>query len=127
MTILIRALAGLWGLAFTALAAQGVLDPATFTEGFGVSAEGHSVNSLRADFGAFFLVAGLGAIWGAARPADAKALWVPAALFGAALLIRTLGLALGDPSHPQITQAMVIEAVSVLFLLFAARHLRNNK
>ena len=127
MTILVRALAALWGFGFSAMALQGIFDPAAFTEAFGVTAEGHSINNLRADYGGFFLVSGLGALWGALRPSDAKALWVPAALFGAAFLIRIVGLADGDPGDPSITQAMIVEAVSVLFLLGSARYLGRSE
>ena len=122
MTILLRGVIGLWGLLFAALAVVGIFDPGAWTKGFGVVAEGAAVNNLRADYGAFFLVAALGALWGAIQPKNAKALWVPAALFGAALVIRIIGLVMGDPLTSAIQQSMATELVSVVLMLFAARH-----
>lgn len=127
MTWILRAILVSWGVAFTLVGVRGVLNPEVFTNMFGIIAQGPAANSLRADFGAFFLVSGLGAIWGAVRslahPQEAKALWVPAALFGAALLHRIIGVLMGDPVTPAITQAMLAEAGSVLLMLFSQRYL----
>lgn len=122
MTILLRGVIGLWGLLFAALAVVGIFVPETWTSEFGVVAEGDAVNNLRADYGAFFLVAALGALWGAIQPKNAKVLWVPAALFGTALVIRVIGLAMGDPLTASIKVSMATELVSVALMLFAARH-----
>lgn len=122
MTIALRAIVALWGLGFGFMALRGIINPAAWTEGFGVVAQEGAINNLRADYGAFFLVAALGALWGAIQPRNAKALWVPAALFGAALVIRLLGLTMGDPLTDVIKQAMAIELISVLLMMFAARH-----
>ena len=122
MTILLRVIVGLWGIAFSLLALRGIFDPEGWTEAFGVVAEGAAVNNLRADYGAFFLVAALGALWGALQPKNARALLVPAALFGAALVIRLIGIAMGDPMTDPIKQSMATELVSVILMLFATRH-----
>lgn len=123
MTVALRILIGLWGLAFGLLGLRGILDPSVFIAQFGVQGPGASINTIRADFGAFFLVSAAGALWTAWRPHDAKLLYIPAALFGMALVGRLLGLALGDPASAANHQAMMIEGISVALLLFAARRL----
>jgi hypothetical protein len=55
MTLLLRILVGLWGLGFGLLAVRGILDPNVFLTQFGFQAPGASINSIRSDFGAFFL------------------------------------------------------------------------
>lgn len=126
MTILLRAAVGLWGLAFALLAVRGILDPTVFLKQFGIEGPGSSVNTIRADFGAFFLVSSLPALWAAWKPEKAALLYVPAALFGVALLGRAIGLALGDPASDANNQAMLVEAISVALMLFAAKRLNAN-
>lgn len=121
MTLILRIAVGLWGVAFGLLAVRGILNPAVFLEQFGLQAPGASINTVRADFGAFFLVSAVGALWGAWRPEKARLLYVPAALFGTALAERLLGLAFGDPASDANNQAMIVEAVSVGLMLFAAK------
>ena len=62
----------------------------------------------------------------AAKPEKAKLLYVPAALFGTALAGRLIGLGLGDPASAANNQAMIIEGVSTLLILFAARRLGTS-
>lgn len=126
MNLLLRILVGLWGLGFGLLAVQGIIDPKVFTTQFGIEAPGASINSVRSDFGAFFLVSATCALWGAAKPEKAKLLYVPAALYGTALVGRLIGLGLGDPASAANNQAMIIEGVSVLLMLFAARRLATS-
>lgn len=123
MTLILRIMVGLWGLGFGLLAVRGILDPNVFLGQFGFEAPGASINSIRADFGAFFLVSAAGALWGAWKPEKAMLLYVPAALFGTALIGRLLGLALGDPASDANNQAMLIEGISVALMLFAANRL----
>jgi Domain of unknown function (DUF4345) len=123
MTLVLRVLIGLWGLLFSALAMRGILNPQFFSDQFGVVGAGAAINSVRADFGALFLVAGGAALWAALDPRKAKLCYVSAALFGTALAARALGQTMGDPSNASIQQAMLIEAVSVALLIFAARQL----
>ena len=123
MTMILRVAVGLWGIAFGLLAVRGMLDPNVFLAQFGFQAPGASINTIRADFGAFFLVPSICALWGAWQPAKAKLLYVPAALFGTALLGRLLGLALGDIASDANSQAMLVEAISVALMLFAANRL----
>lgn len=123
MNMILRIAVGLWGFAFGLLAVRGMLDPNVFLAQFGFQAPGASINTIRADFGAFFLVSAIGALWGAWQPTKANLLYVPAALFGTALLGRLLGLATGDPSSDTNTQAMIIEGISVALMLFAVNRL----
>lgn len=126
MNLVLRILVGLWGLGFGLLALRGILDPKVFLDQFGIEGPGASINTIRSDFGAFFLVSAVCALWGAAKPEKAKLLYVPAALFGTALAGRLIGLGLGDPASAANNQAMIIEGVSVLLMLFAARRLGTS-
>lgn len=123
MNMILRIIVGLWGLGFGLLAVRGILDPNVFLGQFGFEAPGASINSIRADFGAFFLVSAIGALLGAWKPEKAMLLYVPAALFGTALIGRLLGLAMGDPASDANNQAMLIEGISVALMLFAANRL----
>lgn len=123
MNLVVRILVGLWGLGFGLLAVRGIIDPKVFTAQFGIEAPGASINSVRSDFGAFFLVSAICALWAAWKPEKAKLLYVPAALYGTALVGRLIGLGLGDPASAANNQAMIIEGVSMLLMLFAARKL----
>jgi hypothetical protein len=123
MNMILRVIVGLWGLGFGVLAVRGILDPSVFLAQFGFQAPGASINTIRADFGAFFLVSAVGALWGAWQPSKAKLLYLPAALFGTALAGRLIGLAMGDPASDANNQAMIIEGISVALMLFAANRL----
>ena len=107
----------LWAAFFTILGVQGVLDPATFTETFGIGIDGAAANTVRADLSAFFLVAAGGAAIGALVPGWTRALLVPAALYGTALIGRLIGAAMGDLVNGAIIQAMIIEALTVALMV----------
>ena len=107
----------LWAAFFTILGVQGVLDPATFTETFGIGVDGAAANTVRADLSAFFLVAAGGAAIGALVPGWTRALLVPAALYGTALTGRLIGAAMGDLVNGAIVQAMIIEALTVALMV----------
>jgi Domain of unknown function (DUF4345) len=123
MNMILRIIVGLWGLGFGLLAVRGILDPNVFLAQFGFQAPGASINTIRADFGAFFLVSAVGALWGAWQPSKARLLYIPAVLFGTALAGRLIGLALGDPASDANNQAMIVEGISVALMLFAANRL----
>lgn len=106
----------LWAVFFTILGVQGILDPTTFVETFGIGIEGAAANTVRADLSAFFLVAAGGAAIGALVPGWTRALLVPAALYGTALLGRLIGMGMGDLVNAGIVQAMIIEALSVALM-----------
>ena len=74
MNMILRIIVGLWGVGFGLLAVRGILDPNVFLAQFGFQAPGASINSIRSDFGAFFLVSAVGALWGAWQPSKAKLL-----------------------------------------------------
>jgi hypothetical protein len=101
MNLVLRILVGLWGLGFGLLAVQGIIDPKVFTTQFGIEAPGGSINSVRSDFGAFFLVSAVCALWAAWLTGKGKAALCPAALYGTALAGRLIGLGLGDPLGSQ--------------------------
>ena len=63
----------LWAVFFTILGAQGLLDPATYTETFGIAVDGAAANTVRADLSAFFLVAAGSAAIGALRTNQTEA------------------------------------------------------
>ena len=107
----------LWALLFAIVGVQGILDPATFVKTFGIGIEGAAANTVRADLSAFFLVASGAAAIGALMPGWTRALLVPAALYGTALVGRLLGAGLGDTVDSGIVQAMIIEALSVALML----------
>lgn len=107
----------LWAAFFAILGVQGVLDPATFTETFGIGIDGAAANTVRADLSAFFLVAAGGAAIGALVPGWTRALLLPAALYGTALIARLIGSAMGDLINGAIVQAMIIEALTVVLMI----------
>lgn len=103
----------LWALFFTIVGVRGVFDPTSFTETFGIVVEGAATNSIRADLSAFFLVSAGGAAIGALIPGWSRALLVPAALYGTALIGRLIGASMGDEMNFSVVQAMIVEALSV--------------
>jgi hypothetical protein len=122
MVWIVRGIIVLWAAFFALTGIQGLLSDAPYFDLFGVTGDGPALNTLRADLTAFFLVAAGGALVGALRPGASRALLVPAALFGTALVGRLLGVAvLGDPLTAAITQAMIAEALSVALMLGAMR------
>lgn len=103
----------LWALFFAIVGLRGIFDPTSFTQTFGIVVEGAATSTIRADLSAFFLVAAGGAAIGALVPGWSRALLVPAALYGTALLGRLIGAAMGDQVNFGIVQAMIVEALSV--------------
>lgn len=117
MNWVLRGAVLLWAAFFTILAVQGVLNPATFTDAFGIAIDGVAANTVRADLSAFFLVAAGGAAVGALIPGWLRALLVPAALYGTALVARLFGAAMGDLVDAAIVQAMIVEALTVALMI----------
>lgn len=107
----------LWALLFIIVGVQGILDPSSYAETFGIGIEGTAANSVRADMSAFFLVAAGAAAVGALVRGWTRALLVPAALFGTALVGRLIGAGMGDAVDSGIVQGMIIEALSVALML----------
>lgn len=127
---ILRILVLLWAVFFAVLAVRGLIDPSAWTAQFGVAAsptgDPGAMNTVRADFAAFFLVASGAAAWGAVRPQAARMLFIPAALFGIALIGRAIGVAAGDVFSPSVRLSMIAEAVSVLLMINAARILSRG-
>ena len=117
---IIRGILLLWAAFFGYLGLTGLGNPAVFTDTFGVTGDAAALNTVRADFAAFFLVSAACVAWGAMRPEHVRILAVPAALFGAALIGRAVGVSLGDPLTEGIKQSMIVEALSVALLLGSA-------
>ena len=107
----------LWAAFFAIVGLRGVIDPASYSETFNFSITGVAINTLRADLSAFFIVASGAAVLGALVPGWVRALLVPAALFGTALVGRLIGAAMGDPTNWGIVQGMIIEALTVVLML----------
>jgi len=120
MIIALRAAAILLGLLYLGLGAGFLIDPSSSGADFGIEKLGvKGLASLRADFTAFFLVAGGCLLWGAiARKADP--LIVAAALMGAAFIGRAVNLA-QNGAHEGWLQPMVFEAVTVAVALIGSR------
>lgn len=97
-------------------------DPVYAGSQFGMAPIGkQGLAVLRADFTSFFCVAALCMMWGAWRR-NADLLLVPALLFGTALSVRALSLAI-DGSYPQFFVPMAVEAFHVVLLGVAWRML----
>ncbi len=94
-----------------------MLDPASYTATFGIGIEGVAANTVRADLSSFFLVASVSAAIGGLVPGWSRALLVPAALFGTALLGRLLGASMGDLVNGEIVRAMIVETLSVMLMV----------
>lgn len=116
----------LWAAFFAIVGVRGLLDPASFTDMFGIGIEGVAANTVRADLPAFFLVAAGGAALGALLPGWTRALLVPAALYGTALIGRLFGVASGDAINDGIVQAMIIEALTVMLMVGSWRVLSHT-
>lgn len=123
---ILRGILILWAAFFGLTGIQGLLSSAPYFDLFGVTGGETGINTLRADLSAFFLVSAAGALIGALRPGASRALLMPAALFGTALVGRAIGLALGDPMTAEITQAMIAEAISVALMLGTMRQLSQK-
>ncbi len=117
-----RIILGLLGLLYLSLGAGFLFDPSGSGADFGLEQLGvKGLASIRADFTAFFLVAGGCLVWGAwARRADP--LIVSAALMGAAFIGRAVNLA-QNGAHEGWLQPMVFEAVTVVLALLGSRML----
>ncbi|MDZ3832256.1 MAG: hypothetical protein U0S50_10605 [Sphingopyxis sp.] len=117
----------LWAVFFMIVGVRGVMDPASFTEMFGIGVEGIAANTVRADLSAFFLVAAGAAALGALVAGWTRAMLVPAALYGTALIGRLVGAMSGDIVNEAIVQAMIVEALTVMLMVGSWRVLSRPK
>lgn len=107
----------LWAAFFGLLGVRGILNPGVYADTFGLVVDGAATNTIRADLSSFFLVSAGAAALGALVPGWLRALLVPSALYGTALVGRLFGMASGDMVSGGIAQAMIIEALSVALML----------
>ena len=105
------ALVGLFGLA---MGLMGLFDPARISValGLGDALPAHGLNTVRADFGAFFLAIAIGS-FGALFAGRVNWLWLPILLFGMAALGRLLGIAF-DGAPVGVMQPIVVEVACVV-------------
>lgn len=115
-----RIVLGLLGLLYLWLGTGFLFDPSGSGAEFGIEQLGvKGLASIRADFTAFFLVAGGCLVWGAwARRADP--LIVSAALMGAAFIGRAVNIA-QNGTYEGWMQPMVVEALTVATALIGSR------
>ncbi len=126
MDWVVRGIILLWAAFFGWMGLTGLADPHVYVQQFGIAGDAAALNTVRSDFSAFFLIAAGAAAWGVLRPEHRLLLLLPAALFGTALLGRFIGLMLGDPAAPVVTQSMMAEGISVLLLAGAWRWLAHR-
>ncbi|MEQ1509476.1 MAG: hypothetical protein ABL909_03630 [Sphingopyxis sp.] len=123
---IIRGAVALWAIYFGWTGLTGLSDPSSYSDFFGITGNAVAMNTIRADLSAFFIVSAIAAGWAALRPELHHWLFVPAGLFGMALLGRAIGVMMGDPCEGVIRTSMIAEAVSVLLLIGAQRWFARN-
>ncbi len=118
--MLLRALLVLIGVFFVGLAGTFLFDPVGQGGDFGLAAQGaQGLSTIRADFSAYFGVAGLALVIGGwAKKGDV--LLVPAALLGITFTVRAVSLAL-DGTYEGWMAPMAVEAVVVIIALIGSR------
>ena len=122
MAWILKILVLLWAAFFGVLAVRGLIDPSVYRAQFGFpEMAGGAINTIRADLSSFFIVAAVTAAWGALAAGRSSLLYIPAALFGTAMIGRGLGGLLGDGFGPMVISSMAVEAVSVVLMVVAAR------
>lgn len=129
MRFVLTALIFLIGLFDLFLAASFLFQPLDVAAGLGVAplgtAMGQGVSTLRADFTAFFGVAGFAMLWGAWRR-NADLMLVPLLLFAVALLARGFDLGVNGAYHGWAVP-MAVETLHVVLLLAGWRLLPHHR
>ena len=125
MLVILRALVLLAGIFFVLKSADFLIDPAGAGSDFGMHAAGIAgLASIRADMTAFFLIVGVGLVWGGwARKGDP--LLVSAALMGIALFGRLVSLLVDGP-YDHFWAPMLVEAVVAVLALIGSRMLPHH-
>lgn len=125
MRLILTAVIFLAGLFDLYLGISFLTNPVYAGQQFGLSPVGaQGLAVLRADFTAFFGVAAACMMWGAWRR-NADLLLVPALLFGTALTVRALSLAI-DGAYPGFFVPMAVEAFHVVLLGLSWRLLPHH-
>lgn len=126
MRLILTALLFLFGLFNLLLGVGFILDPVGSGTTFNLSPIGvGGLAVLRADFTAFFLVAGGCQLWGGWKR-NGDLLLVPALVFGIACTARAISVAL-DGTYPGFAVPMVVEAVQVILAIAAWRVLPHHR
>jgi len=126
MRLVLTALIFLIGLFDLLMAASFLFTPLEVAQGLGVvPVASAGISTIRADFTAFFGVAGFAMLWGAWRR-NADLLLVPMLLFAVSFLGRALDLVLTGP-YPGWPVPMAVEAIEVLLLLAGWRFLPHHR
>ncbi|QUL37727.1 hypothetical protein [Erythrobacter sp. JK5] len=125
MILVMRAVLTLVGLVFILIGTSFLIDPAIQGGDFGLVAKGaQGLSTIRADFTAYFWVAGGTLVIGAWKR-NGDLLLVAAALMGITLAVRGLSLAL-DGFYEGWTMPMAVEAFTVIVALFGSRVLPHS-
>ncbi len=125
MVLIVRAALLLAGLLFIVLGTTFLLDPVGQGGDFGISANGNQgLSTIRADFTAYFWVAG-GALAIGAWRGSRTLLLVAAVLMAITFAARGLSLVLDGP-YEGWTMPMAVEAFTVIIALFGARVLPQS-
>ena len=125
MRFILTALLILAGMVFTGIGIGFLLNPANSAVGFGLEAiDPSGLAALRADFTAFFVVAGVCMIWGGWRR-NGDVLLIPAALFAIAITGRIVSI-VGDGTVEGFWLPMLVEAASVALCLVGNRLLPHR-
>ena len=126
MRLILTALLFLFGLFNLMLGIGFFLDPVGLGTQFNLSPVGvGGIAVLRADFTAFFLVAGGCQLWGGWRR-NGDLLLVPALLFGLAFTGRAISAVI-DGAAPGFAMPMAVEAAQVILALAAWRVLPHHR
>lgn len=122
----LTALIFLIGLFDLLLAGAFLIDPLTPAQGLGVGlASPAGLSTIRADFTAFFGVAGFAMLWGAWRR-NADLLLVPLLLFAVTFAARALNLLIAG-AYPGWAAPMAVEALEMLLLFAGWRLLPHHR
>ncbi|MDJ0642511.1 MAG: hypothetical protein QNJ15_06825 [Erythrobacter sp.] len=125
MILIVRAALFLAGLLFVILGGTFLLDPVGQGTDFGLTANGNrGLSTIRADFAAYFWIAGGTLILGAWRR-DRTLLLVAAALMAITCVVRGLSLAF-DGFYEGWSMPMAVEAFVVIIALFGSRALPQS-
>jgi hypothetical protein len=125
MRLILTALIFAGGLASLIIGLSFLVMPHSLIDGFGLSPQGPAgVSTIRADFTAFFAVAGAAMLYGAWKRSG-EVLLVPVGLFGIAFVGRTISVFV-DGSYTGVAMPMIVEAATTILCLAGWRLLPHE-